>query len=102
MDEFNHIPTSISHKQLNKLFINAHKEFPLNKNAEHDFSRDKEAFNQSIKDWEDSSKELLSFLSQKKKYITEGKSPNNLRALGALEVHISMAIQALNATKEKE
>ncbi len=102
MDAFNNIPSSISHKQLNKLFINAHKEFTSNKDIDNSFTKKEEVFDQSIESWKNSSKELLSFLSSNKKYIAEGKSPNQLMALGALEVHISMALQALKATEEND
>ena len=101
MSEFNQIPTSISHKQLHKLFIQAHKELSTQDSKGQVFSEEKEVYNQIIKNWSESSKELLTLIGEKKQYLTEGKNPNSLMALGAFEVHINMAIQALKASEEQ-
>ena len=36
-------------------------------------------------------------LSKRKENLLKDKSPNSLIALGAMEVHLNMALQALNA-----
>ena len=36
-------------------------------------------------------------LSKRKEHLLKDKSPNSLIALGAMEVHLNMALQALNA-----
>ena len=40
---------------------------------------------------------LIDTLSKRKDNLLKDKSPNSLIALGAMEVHLNMALQALNA-----
>jgi len=98
MSDSSNLPQSISHKKLSFLMMNAPKDksndFKNNiKNSEQD------AFNTQIKDFENISKQLLKKISSINEDNLEGKSKKAIMALGALEVHLNMAFQALNAYK---
>tara|TARA_B100000700_G_C14948908_1_gene810653 strand:+ start:51 stop:359 length:309 start_codon:yes stop_codon:yes gene_type:complete len=101
MSELNRIPTSISHKKLNALMIKAYKEKTFIDPLTNQVSEDLQNFNELTKTWAKLTQEILCNLHKKKRFLTEGKSPNSLMALGAMEVHLNMAIQALK-TSEKE
>ena len=58
---------------------------------------DKREFDDLINNWEVSTKKLIDELSKRKENLLKDKSPNSLIALGAMEVHLNMALQALNA-----
>ncbi len=102
MKEFNQIPTSISHKTLNSLFIKAKKDLSSNDIKTGLELSHKEEFNQLLTTWQKLSKELISKLDKNKKSLTENKGPNSLMALGAMEAHLNMALQALNASEQEE
>ena len=102
MQEFNQIPTSISHKTLNSLFIKAQKDLSSTYLKSSPEASEKEEFNQLVTTWQKLSKELLTQLDKNKKNITENKGPNSLMALGAMEVHLNMALQALKVSEQEE
>jgi len=102
LKEFNKIPTSISHKTLNALFIKASKDCSSKDIQTDQGLSQKEEFNQLLTTWNKLSKELLYQLDKNKKCLTEKKSPNSLMALGAMEVHLNMALQALKASELEE
>ena len=52
--------------------------------------------------WSELSKEILVKLNRNKEQLTEGKGPNSIMALGAMEVHLNMAIQAHKASEKKD
>ena len=60
-------------------------------------SPEKREFDELINNWEASTKKLINLLSKRKETLLKDKSPNSLIALGAMEVHLNMALQALNA-----
>ena len=60
-------------------------------------SPEKREFEELINNWEVSTKKLVNELSKRKENLLKDKSSNSLIALGAMEVHINMALQALNA-----
>jgi len=64
--------------------------------AEIESSENRE-FENLMNDWEASTKKLVIELSKRKENLLKDKSPNSLIALGAMEVHLNMALQALNA-----
>ena len=102
MSELNPIPTSISHKKLKALMVKAYKEACITDPQVNDLQEDQEIFNHLITTWSELSKEILSNLEKKKEHITKGKSANSLMALGAMEVHLNMAMQALKASEKGE
>ena len=99
MNEFNSLPESISHKQLSSLLGSAIRDtYDIQQSLEIS-SKEKELFNELTKNWASLSKELLNTLNQKDSYLLKSKQPNSLMALGALEAHLNMAIQALKASE---
>ena len=60
-------------------------------------SPEKKEFEELVNNWETSTKKLVNELSKRKDNLLKDKSPNSLIALGAMEVHLNMALQALNA-----
>jgi len=99
LNEFDSIPTSISHKQLNAMLVSAYKE---SNDLQDGLSLEKNEFKKLMNEWTESTKYIMNYLSKNKDVLGEGKEPNSLMALGAMEVHISMAIQALKASKIDE
>tara|TARA_Y100001968_G_scaffold199038_1_gene182567 strand:- start:3017 stop:3319 length:303 start_codon:yes stop_codon:yes gene_type:complete len=100
MSDFRAIPQAISHKKLTKFLTNAQKEVS-GENSKLDNYENKE-FKELAAKWSIISKEVLCDLERKKSYLTKGKSPNSLMALGAMEVHLNMAIQALKAAEKDD
>ena len=99
LNQSNPIPNSISHKQLNSFIKSAYKESSLNETKDDGLSTEEKKFNDLKSTWSKLSKDILFNLDQNKKNLTKGKNPNSLMALGAMEVHINMALQALKASE---
>tara|TARA_Y100001968_G_scaffold173414_1_gene158792 strand:- start:473 stop:715 length:243 start_codon:yes stop_codon:yes gene_type:complete len=78
------------------MLVSAHKE---SHKSEDLISIEEERFKKLIHNWKESSKEIVNHLSKYKELLGEGKEVNSLMALGAMEVHIAMAMQALKASK---
>ena len=98
MSEFTSFPESISHKQLNKL-LSASQDQPLSSYKKTTlFSQKQEAFEELLINWSTLSKELLLELNNKNDYVVEGRESKSLMALGALEAHLNIAIQAQQAS----
>ena len=100
MSESNNLPQAISHKKLNYLMINAKKDVNSDdiKNAD---SLEKKEFDESINNWEKLTKDVINTLHKRNENLLKDKSSNSLIALGAMEVHLNMALQALNAFKKE-
>ena len=100
MSESNNLPQAISHKKLNYLMINAKKDVNSDdiKNAD---SLEKKEFDEIINNWEKLTKDVINKLSKRNENLLKDKSSNSLIALGAMEVHLNMALQALNAFKKE-
>ena len=97
MPESNHLPNSISYKQLDSLLKTA-KQVANNSGRENNtLSSEEEAFLNLLISWSTVSKELIEKLRQKHANIFHEKSPKSLMALGALEVHLNMAVEAHKA-----
>tara|TARA_Y100001968_G_scaffold161417_1_gene147643 strand:+ start:437 stop:751 length:315 start_codon:yes stop_codon:yes gene_type:complete len=97
MSESNNLPLAISHKKLSYLMLKAQKEsYFSDKSAEID-NPEKREFDDLINNWEASTKKVIKEISKRKDILLKDKSPNSLIALGAMEVHLNMALQALNA-----
>ena len=96
MSESNNLPKAISHKKLSYLMLKAQKDFHFSEESADIESPEKREFDELINNWEDSTKKLINILSKRKENLLKDKSPNSLIALGAMEVHLNMAIQALN------
>ena len=90
-------PESISHKQLKKLFSQAKKDFNGTSDQYNPSTEEKEKLEKLLFTWATASKELLKGLRECNSSLSELKCPNSLLALGAMEAHINMALQALKA-----
>ena len=97
MSESNNLPQAISHKKLSYLMLKAKKDSHFSDESAEIESPEKREFDELVNNWEASTKKLIDTLSKRKDNLLKDKSPNSLIALGAMEVHLNMALQALNA-----
>ena len=100
MDDSNKLPQAISHKKLSFLLMNAQKDkFVSSEDNEQDTKLQDELVDE-LDNWELSTKSLLKKISIRNKKFLQDKSSDSLMALGAMEVHLNMALQALQAFKK--
>ena len=97
MSESNNLPQSISHKKLSYLMLNAQKDVSCSDELGNIDDTEKREFNDLISNWENITKDVIKTISKRNKNLLNDKSSNSLIALGAMEVHLNMALQALNA-----
>ena len=97
MSESNNLPQSISHKKLSYLMLNAQKEVTFSDDLGNIDDSEKREFNELISNWENITKNVIKTISKRNQNLLSDKSSNSLIALGAMEVHLNMALQALNA-----
>tara|TARA_B100000212_G_scaffold14967_1_gene10400 strand:- start:395 stop:703 length:309 start_codon:yes stop_codon:yes gene_type:complete len=100
MNESNKLPQAISHKKLSFLLLNAQKDKFSNSEEIEQNSKLQNEFLAELDDWELSTKSLLKKIARRNEKHFQDKSPNALMALGALEVHLNMALQALQGFKK--
>ena len=100
MSESNNLPQAISHKKLTYLMLNAQKDLNASDDKKDTESLEKQEFNELINNWEIVTKDVIKTISNRNKKLLKNKSSNSLIALGAMEVHLNMALQALNAFKK--
>ena len=100
MDESNKLPQAISHKKLSFLLLKAQKDKFANSEESEQNTKLQDELLAELDDWESSTKSLLKKISNKNEKHLQEKSPNALMALGALEVHLNMALQALQGFKK--
>ena len=100
MSESNNLPQAISHKKLSYLMLKAKKEAGSLNEIEDKDSPEKIEFDELIESWESVTKDVIKKISKRNENLLKDKSSNSLIALGALEVHLNMALQALNAFKK--
>ena len=97
MSESNKLPQAISHKKLSYLMLNAQKEVIFSDDLGNIDDSEKREFHELISNWENITKDVIKTISKRNKNLLNDKSSNSLIALGAMEVHLNMALQALNA-----
>ena len=97
MSESNNLPQAISHKKLSYLMLNAQKDLNASDDKKNTDSLEKQEFDELINNWEIVTKDVIKTISKRNKNLLKDKSSNSLIALGAMEVHLNMALQALNA-----
>ena len=97
MSESNNLPQAISHKKLTYLMLHAQKELHASDEIINTNDLEKIQFNELINNWEIVTKDVIKTISKRNKNLLKDKSSNSLMALGAMEVHLNMALQALNA-----
>ena len=100
MSESNNLPQAISHKKLTYLMLNAQKDLNASDDKKNTESLEKQEFDELINNWEILTKDVIKTISKRNKNLLRNKSSNSLIALGAMEVHLNMALQALNAFKK--
>ena len=96
MSESNNLPQAISHKKLTHLMQNAQKELYASDDSKNADNLEEREFHELINDWELVTKDVVERISKRNKNLLKDKSSNSLMALGAMEVHLNMALQALN------
>ena len=96
------VPESISHKKLKKLFSHAKKGLDGITDDYNPSTEGKERIEKLLLTWATASKELLEGLREENSSLSEVKGANSLLALGAMEAHINMALQALKASEKDE
>jgi DNA primase catalytic subunit len=97
MSESNNLPQAISHKKLTYLMLNAQKDLNASDDKKNTESLEKQEFDELLNNWENVTKDVIKTISKRNKNLLKDKSSNSLIALGAMEVHLNMALQALNA-----
>ena len=97
MSESNNLPQAISHKKLTYLMLHAQKEHNASDDIVNTYDLEKIEFDELINNWEIATKDVIKTISKRNKNLLKDKSSNSLMALGAMEVHLNMALQALNA-----
>ena len=101
MSESNNLPQAISYKKLTYLMLNAQKDFNSSDDTINTDSLEKQEFDELINNWEKVTKDVIETITKRNKNLLKDKSSNSLIALGAMEVHLNMALQALNAFKKE-
>ena len=100
MSESKNLPQAISHKKLTYLMLNAQKDVNSSDDIKSLDNLELKEFNELINNWEMATKEVIKTISKRNENLLKGKSTNSLIALGAMEVHLNMALQALHAFKK--
>ena len=100
MNESNKLPQAISHKKLSFLLMNAQKDIFSNSEDIDRNTKLQDELLEELDKWELSTKSLLKKISSRNEKFLQKKSSNSLMALGAMEVHLNMALQALQAFKK--
>jgi len=100
MYESNKLPQAISYKKLSFLLLNAQKDKFANSEENEQYSRLQDELLEDLNNWELSTKSLLKKISSRNEKYLKDKSSNSLMALGAMEVHLNMALQALQSYKK--
>ncbi len=94
LNEFSLPPEAISHKQLTSLLAGAPKEIVMTNEETSLLSKEEEIFEELIKNWSCLSKELLATLNKKPNCLFANREKKSIMALGALEAHLHLALQA--------
>ncbi len=99
MNESSFVPSSISHKKLTSILLKAKKDKSPSFISNGDLSQEKTDLEEELLKWKKLSADLLNSLSKKEKLLGKERSPKSLMALGAMEAHIMMAMQALKTSE---
>ena len=102
MHEYPSIPNAISHRQLNSLLSTSNKENLSKKDSiEYEKLTNQCEFKELLSKWSESSIKILELLQEEHNLICSDLSSKQTMSLGALQVHLNMAMQA-KAAYEKE
>ena len=100
MNESNKLPQAISHKKLSFLLLNAQKDKFASSEESEQYTKLQDELLAELDNWELSTKSLLKKITSRNEKYLKDKSSNSLMALGAMEVHLNMALQALQAFRK--
>ena len=100
MDESNKLPQAISHKKLSFLLLNAKKDKFTSSDESEQYTKLQDELFSDLDNWELSTKSLLKKISSRNEKYLKDRSSHSLMALGAMEVHLNMALQALQVFKK--
>ena len=95
MRDSDNLPKAISHKELSSLLINAHRDRLFSLGEDEIMEIKQQEFTELLENWEENTKNIINKISSKEKTLLKNKSNNSIMALGAMEVHLNMALQAL-------
>ncbi|CAK6695448.1 hypothetical protein I1E95_01545 [Synechococcus sp. CBW1107] len=97
MDANHPVPQAISHRQLITLLQSAAPDAPIIE-GDADEERNDE-LEELLRSYGQVSQRLLQALQQRNGALARGRSPRQLMAIGALQAHVTMALQALSASQ---
>ena len=100
MNDSNKLPQSISHKKLSLFLLKASKDKFASSGECEQFTEEQDELMTELDNWESSTKTLLKKISNRNEKFLQNKSSNSLMALGAMEVHLNMALQALHGFRK--
>ena len=100
MNESDKLPQVISHKKLSFLLLNAQKDKFASSEDSKQCNKSQDELLSELDNWKLSTKSLLKKISSRNEKYLQDKSSNSLMALGAMEVHLNLALQALHAFKK--
>ena len=95
MRDSNNLPKAISHKKLSSLLINSQKDRFTSLGEEDIIEIKQKEFSKLLDNWEEHTKNIMKTISSIDDSLLTKKSSNSTMALGAMEVHLNMALQAL-------
>ena len=75
--------------------MNAHRDRFSSLGEDKIIESDQQEFNELLENWEENTKNIINKVSSKNETILKNKSNNSIKAIGAMEVHLNMALQAL-------
>tara|TARA_Y100001978_G_scaffold197599_1_gene208714 strand:+ start:937 stop:1248 length:312 start_codon:yes stop_codon:yes gene_type:complete len=99
MNENYNLPPSISHKKLSLLMLKAKKENLSSNDSVISENKELDEFLNSLDEFEKASKEIIKTIANKNKSLFKTKSSNSIMAIGAMEAHLNMALQAVHLFK---
>ena len=102
MSDSNNLPQAISHKKLSFLLLNALKDKSIYSDESETHNKEHEELLSELNNWKESTKTLLNKISITNESVLEEKSSESIMALGAMEVHLNMALQALRIFKKNK
>ncbi|KGG18069.1 MULTISPECIES: hypothetical protein [unclassified Prochlorococcus] len=102
MSEILPVPESISYKKLNSLLTDAKPDLTGSSSYCQGSIDKEESFQRLVVNWSSASKDLLDSLGEFENSIVKSKGSRSLLALGAMEAHIKMALQALKASEKED
>ena len=100
MDESHKLPQAISHKKLSSLLLNAKKDKYASSENNERYNKLHDELFAELDNWELSTKSLLKKISSRNEKYLQNKSSTSLMALGAIEAHLNMALQALHSFRK--